>query len=87
MTTGNYRRRAKWWLDNNNHRNYWCHNIELGVKVINDDSTPLGQLLLLGYMKPGRIINEGRDQYFHVTEAGIIRAREEFFRARQTTKT
>lgn len=82
MTTRNYRRTSDWWSSNLNHRNNYCLSYNSGIKEAN----AIRRLIILGLMKEGTKINDGSDQYFHVTHAGIKLAREEFFRARQNAK-
>lgn len=43
------------------YRNYYCAEIH---------DARLPALVQKGLMQAGRVINDGRDQYFHVTEAG-----------------
>lgn len=69
-----YRRSLKWWLDNDNHRNHFA--VEPESKDAN-----LAALVGIGYMRKGRPIPGGMI-YYHVTEAGIKAARDEFIRVR-----
>ena len=43
------------------YRNYYCTW---------DGDPELEKLVALGYMKRGQTLNEGRDPYYHVTDAG-----------------
>jgi hypothetical protein len=48
------------------YRDYYC------VGLTNDKTlADIQALVALGWMRPGHKINEGRDQYFHVTQLGI----------------
>lgn len=70
MTKKNYRRSLAWWLDNDNHRNFFCAPVaHLGLLV---------PLEAAGLMKYGYTINEGRDCYYFVTPKGIEVARANF---------
>jgi hypothetical protein len=46
------------------YRNHYC------VSVNSPDIEVLNGLVSKGFMKKGRLINDGHDQYFHVTELG-----------------
>lgn len=80
MTTKNYRKSLEWWLDDDNHRNHFC----LPVNSAADGWADVMNLVVMGFMTEGRTINGGRDCYYHVTEAGIVFARESFARETAT---
>jgi len=49
------------------YRDYYCAGLE-NNKIMGD----ILYLVSMGWMRAGHKLNEGRDQYFHVTEAGRI---------------
>ena len=55
-------------LNYNNHptRNSFCAGVDPG----NADTADCRRLVDLGLMRAGKVINDGRDQYFHVTDFG-----------------
>lgn len=70
MTRRNYRRSLAWWLDNDNHRNFYCVPVAHPGNMV--------QLESLGLIFRGRAINDGQDCYYHVSEKGIEVARDNF---------
>jgi hypothetical protein len=73
MSSRNRRRALAWWLDNDNHRNHFCHTVG-NTKY----EELLEKMVCRGWMVQGQIINDGRDRYYHATEDGIKVARENF---------
>lgn len=61
MTPADMMRHAVGWL----RRNYYC------VPTDEPEFSQWTGLVILGLAKPGKLINDGRDQYFHVTTAGL----------------
>jgi len=47
-------------------RNYFC----AGINPANADTSEVQRLVDLGLMRAGKVINDGQDQYFHVTDFG-----------------
>jgi hypothetical protein len=71
MKRRNYRRGLAWWLNGENHRNYFC-----AAQGNNEDMININGLIGLGFMRAGAFINDNRDRYCHVTQEGIIEAKK-----------
>lgn len=69
MRKRNYRRKLEWWLDNDNHRNYFATGPDC------DGYSEIVALEELGLMKRGRDIPGGLI-YFHVTPEGMKLAKQ-----------
>lgn len=74
MDRKNYRKSLDWWLDNDNHRNSYCVSTEPPSR----DLKRLDELVARGLMKTGWFINDKRDRYYHVTQAGIRHAKANY---------
>jgi len=72
MKRRNYRRGLAWWLNGENHRNRFC----VPATGVTRDMITVNELIILGFMKAGVFINDKRDRYCHVTEAGIREAKK-----------
>jgi hypothetical protein len=75
MERSNYRRSLAWWLDDDNHRNYYATAPDC------DGHDEIEGLVAAGLMCIGRGIPGGLT-YYHATTAGIVAARDEFFRVK-----